>query len=125
MAITYGTEPSDFLKEIYMELREILNDAINKKASDIFFISGAHLGYRIAGQIVTQNSELFSPAIVEKYVDDIFALANFDASEEIKNTGEIDFSFSVPGTGRFRANVYRQRGSLSVVLRYVMFDLPD
>lgn len=108
-----------------MNLHEILSDAINKKASDIFFISGAHLGYRIAGQIVTQDSEIFSPITVQSYVNDIFSLASFDASDEIRNSGELDFSFSVPGTGRFRANVYRQRGSLAVVLRYVMFDLPD
>lgn len=108
-----------------MDLHEILNDAINKKASDIFFISGAHLGYRIAGQIVTQDSEIFSPITVQSYVNDIFSLASFDASDQIRNSGELDFSFSVPGTGRFRANVYRQRGSLAVVLRYVMFDLPD
>lgn len=108
-----------------MNLREILADAINKKASDIFIISGAHLGYRIAGKIVTQCTETFSPSDVQGYVKEIFALANFDASEEIEKNGELDFSFSVPGTGRFRANVYRQRGSLAVVLRYVMFELPD
>ena len=37
----------------------------------------------------------------------------------------MDFSFSIKGTGRFRANIYRQRGSFSAVLRCVPFELPD
>lgn len=108
-----------------MLIQEILNDAVAKKASDIFFISGACLGYRISGKIVTQGDKIFLPVDVEKYVNDIFVLAKLTDNYNMKEHGELDFSFSVPGTGRFRANVYRQRGSLAVVLRYVLFDLPD
>jgi twitching motility protein PilT len=45
--------------------------------------------------------------------------------ERLLADGDDDFSFSVPGVGRFRANTFRQRGSLAAVVRVVMFDLPD
>ena len=108
-----------------MNIHNILNQAVEKKASDIFIISGASLGFRISGKIVTQCENFFTPSDVEKYVDEIFTLASLSDFSSEKFEGEVDFSFSVSGTGRFRANVYKQRGSLAVVLRYVMFDLPD
>ncbi len=107
-----------------MFIKQVLEDAKEKQASDIFIISGARLGFRISGNIVIQSENVFSPSDVEKYVNEIFKLAGLSDSC-VENFGELDFSFSVPGTGRFRTNVYRQRGSLAVVLRYVMFDLPD
>ena len=36
-----------------------------------------------------------------------------------------DFSFAIPGVSRFRANIFRQRGSLAAVIRVVRFELPD
>ena len=45
--------------------------------------------------------------------------------ETLLATGDDDFSFSVAGLGRFRCNAYKQRGSLSAVLRVVAFGLPD
>ncbi|MDL2254506.1 PilT/PilU family type 4a pilus ATPase, partial [Ruminococcaceae bacterium OttesenSCG-928-I18] len=45
--------------------------------------------------------------------------------EKLLAEGDDDFSFSVPGVGRFRANTFRQRGSLAAVVRVVLFDLPD
>ena len=106
-----------------MKIQDILNDAVSKKASDIFFICGAKLGYRISGKIVTQDSDIFTPTAIDGIVSEIFSLAGF--SDLSSPDGEMDFSFSLAGVGRFRANVYRQRGSLAVVLRYVLFDLPN
>ena len=40
-------------------------------------------------------------------------------------TGDDDFSFSIPGLSRFRVNAYRQRGSLAAVIRVIAFDLPN
>lgn len=108
-----------------MNIKKILIDAVSCKASDIFLISGAKLGYRISGQIVSQGEIIFTPDEMEKIVSQIFELAGFDTHSADNNHNEMDFSFSLPGTGRFRANVYRQRGSLAVVLRYVLFELPN
>lgn len=45
--------------------------------------------------------------------------------ERILAHGDDDFSFAIPGVSRFRANIFRQRGSLASVIRVVRFELPD
>jgi len=108
-----------------MNIREILQDAVNRLASDIFIVSGAKLGYRISGKITQEGDAIIKPDDAKRYIDEIFALACLPPNYCIDTDGELDFSFSIAGVGRFRANVYRQRGSLAVILRYVLFELPD
>ncbi len=108
-----------------MAIHDIFIDAKNKQASDLFFVSGAHLGYRISGQIVNQSERILTPAEIEGFAEEIFKIANLSIVHLKDTCTELDFSFSVAGVGRYRANIYRQRGSLSIVLRYVLFDLPD
>lgn len=50
--------------------------------------------------------------------------SNRDISR-LHNTGDDDFSFSIPGLSRFRINAYKQRGSLAAVIRVIAFQLPD
>lgn len=108
-----------------MKIKQILENAVKRKASDIFIVSGAKLAYRISGKIIQEGDSIIMPANVKQYIDEIYELASLPKLHEIESEGEVDFSFSLAGVGRFRANVYRQRGSLAVVLRYVLFDLPD
>lgn len=65
------------------------------------------------------------PEDTKNAVMQIFQLAHIEINspDDLKN--EMDFSFSIKGTGRFRANIYHQRGSFSAVLRCVPFELPD
>ena len=66
-----------------------------------------------------------SPEDTKALVVQIFRLAKFDVTEDSIPEREKDFSLSVAGVGRFRANIYKQRSSWSAVLRYVPFELPD
>ena len=43
----------------------------------------------------------------------------------MREHGDDDFSFAIPGVSRFRANIFRQRGSLAGIIRVVRFELPD
>src|SRR5918993_186342 len=43
---------------------------------------------------------------------------------EFEEEGEVDFSHAVPGAGRFRVNAFRQRGSVSIVMRFIPFGVP-
>ncbi len=45
-------------------------------------------------------------------------------TEEFDREGEADFSYSVEGVGRFRVNAFRQRGSVSIVMRFIPFGVP-
>ena len=71
------------------------------------------------------DGNALSPEDTKNLVLQIFHLAKRDITEEQLPEREKDFSLSVAGVGRFRVNIYKQRGSFSAVLRYVPFDLPD
>lgn len=108
-----------------MELKELLLQAIQAGASDMFFIAGFPPAYRKDSQVTKGNETPLSVADVEKLVHEIYSYTNDRPIEKLLAEGDDDFSFSVPAVGRFRANTFRQRGSLAAVVRVVMFDLPD
>jgi len=109
-----------------MELKPLLKDMIDAKASDIFVEAGLPLSYEANGVIHNLNNDMLKPADTQEVVRSIYELANrdFDAMLANRNHDE-DFSFAIGGLGRFRANVFRQRGSLSAVIRVIAFGLPD
>lgn len=107
-----------------MEILEILKEAASVKASDIFIITGAVLSYKVEGRLVRQGSDILRPEVTQDLVLQIYKVANLELPEDRDVRKELDFSFAVAGVGRFRANIYRQRGSYSAVLRFVPFELP-
>ncbi|MCI5773387.1 MAG: PilT/PilU family type 4a pilus ATPase [Erysipelotrichaceae bacterium] len=108
-----------------MEIKDILKKAIDDQASDIFIVAGANLSFKINGHIVRQNEEILKPDDTRSLVEQIYALKNGINNKTINEVGEDDFSFALSNLGRFRVNVYYQRGSLAAVLRVVRFELPD
>ena len=109
-----------------MELKPLLKDMIDAKASDIFVVAGLPLSYEANGSIHNLGTDMLRPADTQEVVRAIYELADrdFDAMLANRNHDE-DFSFAIGGLGRFRANVFRQRGSLSAVIRVIAFGLPD
>lgn len=108
-----------------MELQDILKTAVDNSASDIFIISGAPVSYKANGKLFKIDDSPLPPAETKRLVNDIYKMADFNFAEDEMPDKEMDFSVSVKGMGRFRANIYKQRGSFSAVLRYVPFVLPD
>ena len=109
-----------------MELKPLLKDMIDAKASDIFVVAGLPLSYQAHGVIHQLNDIHLMPANTQEVIEAIYQLANRDFSG-MRNNGnhDEDFSFAIGGLGRFRANVFRQRGSYSAVIRVIAFGLPD
>ncbi len=108
-----------------MELLEILKIAADNSASDIFIISGAALSYKANGDLAKINESPLTPAVTKEYVYEIYKLGGYKFDIDNLPEKEMDFSISVVGMGRFRANIYKQRGSFAAVLRYVPFTLPE
>jgi len=108
-----------------MELLEILKAAADCQASDIFIISGAELSCKTNGKLIKIDDEMLSPTRTKVLVHEIYKLGGFGFDMDSMPDKEMDFSISVAGLGRFRANIYKQRGSYAAVLRYVPFVLPD
>lgn len=106
-----------------MELFNLLKEAVNKQASDIFIVSGLPISYKLNGVIQPQSEEMIFPEISEKLLTEAYKIADRDMVK-IRTTGDDDFSISIKGLSRFRISAYKQRGSLAAVIRLVAFDVP-
>lgn len=106
-----------------MELFEILEQAVKAEASDIFFIVGQPVAFKIHGKIKKQQGENLTPEDTRNIVDAMYDMEG--RGVRYRMDGDDDFALSVAKVGRFRVNVYRQRGAWSSVLRVVKFELPD
>jgi twitching motility protein PilU len=94
---------------------------VEKKASDLFFTSNAPIKIKIEGQILPVNKQVLTPETVRQTA---FALMSPEQREHFVHEFELDFAISEPGLGRFRVNVFMQRGFPAMVLRYITADMP-
>lgn len=108
-----------------MQLQEVLKAMVEDRASDIFIIPGLPITYRVNGIHERGAGAALRPADTQEIVSQVYTLADrpirlFTES----NNHDDDFSFALPGVGRFRVNVFRQRGSFAAVIRIIPFELP-
>ena len=103
---------------------EFLSNAADLHASDIFIIAGRPLSIKTDGRLSTYGDRLM-PEQTSEILEAIYQMANNRDISRLHNTGDDDFSFSIPGLSRFRINAYKQRGSLAAVIRVIAFQLPD
>jgi twitching motility protein PilU len=94
---------------------------VEKKASDLFFTSNAPIKIKIEGQILPVNRQVLTPETVKQTA---YALMSPEQREYFTREFELDFAVSEPGLGRFRVNVFLQRGYPAMVMRYITADMP-
>src|SRR5579863_348161 len=94
---------------------------VEKKASDLFFTSNAPIKIKIEGQIMPVNKQVLTPETVRQTA---FAIMTAEQRDHFVNEWELDFAVSEPGLGRFRVNVFMQRGYPAMVMRYITADMP-
>ena len=109
-----------------MDIKTLLSKMMDVEASDIFIIAGLPLSYAVGKRQVRTDSDPLKPADTKALVEAIYSVSGRDVRifEDSKNHDD-DFSFSIAGLGRFRANIFRQRGSYSAVVRVIPFGLPS
>ena len=103
---------------------DFLSKAASEHASDIFIIAGRPLSIKTDGHLSTYGERLM-PEQTNEILQIIYQLAGTRDISRLHDTGDDDFSFSIPGLSRFRINAYKQRGSLAAVIRVIAFQLPD
>ena len=107
-------------------LDELLPAAVARGASDVHLKVPSPPLLRVHGALVRMD-ELgeVTPAMAEDCLAAMLARLPHSAKAlEFERRGEVDFAFGHPGVGRFRVNAYRQRGSITLVLRPVPFAVP-
>lgn len=108
-----------------MDIIRLLSKAVEKKASDIFVVAGRPLAYSIDGQIINANSEILKPMDTQEIIEGIYRLSRDRQQSLLKDSGNDDFSFALPGVSRFRVSAYIQRSSYAAVVRIISFELPN
>ncbi len=102
-----------------MELNDVLGVAIKGGASDIHLKAGLPPMFRINGQLVPlKDGARISPEEMSRMA---LSIMNNFQRERFKQFNELDLAYGVPGLGRFRVNVFQQRGTVGIVLRVIPF----
>ncbi|HEY5624497.1 MAG TPA: PilT/PilU family type 4a pilus ATPase [Gammaproteobacteria bacterium] len=104
-----------------MNVKPLFKLMVDKKASDLFFTTFAPVMIKIDGKILPVNQMELTPKMVRQAA---LELMNEEQLEEFTRELEIDFAVSEPGLGRFRCNVFHQRGNIAMVLRFITPELP-
>lgn len=102
-------------------VEQLLMLAKEKKASDVHITVGLPPKVRVNGELLNLDYPRLSPEDCEKLIEEIM---DDRLMEAFKEEGEVDFSFSIPRVGRFRVNVYKQRGSVACSMRIVGTEIP-
>lgn len=101
----------------------LVEEMVEMGGSDLHIKAGTFPAVRVSGRLVRlENHEKLWPADTEGALAEIMPESH---SGEFESQGEADFSYAVKGVGRFRVNAFRQRGSVSIVMRFVPFDIPN
>ena len=105
-----------------MNVKPLFKLMVDKKASDLFFTTYSPVMIKIDGKIMPVNQVELTPKMVRQAA---LELMNETQLEQFTKDLEIDFALSEPGLGRFRVNVFHQRGNVAMVLRFITPELPN
>jgi len=105
-----------------MELSAALEMAMKRGASDVHFSVGRPIMIRLDGTLLPLNEDVLRP---EDVAAAMLPLLNEAQHLTLDQTGELDFAYSLAGVGRFRLNVFRQRGTYAAALRLLPFGIPS
>ena len=104
---------------------DLLKQAVTEGASDLFIVAGLPVSMRRQGNILRIGTDRLLPDDTQSVISQIYELADRRSMSVLNNEGDDDFSFAVPGLSRFRVSAYKQRNTLSVVVRIITFTLPN
>ncbi len=104
-----------------MNVKPLFKLMVEKKASDLFFAPFAPAKIKIDGKIMPVNKLEMTPKMVKQAA---IELMDEDLLEAFTRELEVDFAISEAGLGRFRVNVFHQRGNVAMVLRYITAEMP-
>lgn len=105
-----------------MDITPYLKLMVDKNASDLFFYVGASVNIKIGGVVRPIGNKVLGPGQVREIA---YSVMKDDQIKEFEHEWELNFAIPLHGVGRFRANVFKQRGEVSMVIRYIKGDIPQ
>ncbi len=107
---------------VSMDITPYLKLMVQKGASDLFFTSGATVKVKLEGTLQSVGKTVLTPELTKAAS---YGIMNERQQREFEQTLECDFAIALPdGSARFRVNVFRQRGSIGMVLRLIPSKIP-
>ena len=104
-----------------LSLRQILTDAVAQNASDLHCLVGNPITIRRHGELTDLYPESLTDEDTLALVDEI---ATDEQKRQLRQRGDVDISHELPGQGRFRINIYRQRRSVAIAARVIPGRIP-
>ena len=104
-----------------MDVTPYLRLMVDKDASDLFFYTGAPVHIKIDGVVRAVGNKALDTGAVRQIA---YSIMKDDQVKEFEHNLELNFAIPLKGVGRFRANVFRQRGEVSMVIRYIKGEIP-
>ena len=105
-----------------VSMEELLNLMVQRGGSDLHLSIGAPPKIRIDGKLEDTEHDVLQPEVTKKLV---YSVLSADQVAKFEKNLELDFSFGVANLGRFRTNAFVQRGTVSVVMRVIPFEVFD
>ena len=105
-----------------IDIDELLHKAVQRKASDVHITAGLPPVFRIDGRLVPSDEERVTPSISQRL---IYSMLTDQQKQAFETNFELDFSYGVAGLGRFRVNIFLQRGSIGAVMRSIPSKIPS
>lgn len=106
-----------------MSIEELLKLAVGNGASDLHITTGLPPVLRVVGNL--RPIEGFPPLSPQDTEGLVLALMNDEHRRVFAEQGQVDFSYGLPGVGRFRVNAYRQRGTCGAAIRVIPHEIPS
>ncbi len=105
-----------------MILKPVFAMMAEKKASDLYITAGAAIHMNVDGNVIPINEQKMTVEGIHKICYELMSAQQIRIFED---TLELNMSLVIPEVGNFRINIYRQRGGLALVARYVSFNIPS
>ncbi|GMV14760.1 MAG: twitching motility protein PilT [Polyangiaceae bacterium] len=115
-----GSGANPYSSEAY--LHQLLAKAIAAGARDVHLKVGQPPGARVRGSLVYFRLDRIRPQDTEAAARHI--IRDPAVRDDLSHLSEYDTSYAAPNIGRFRVNIYRQRGTLAIVMRAIPFEIP-
>src|SRR5213080_2613394 len=104
-----------------VNLRALLEEMIEKDASDLHIVAGERPKIRVDGDIVNSSvDEVLTP---KETLSLAYSVLTENQKKRFETENELDFSFGIQNLARFRGNVFKQRGCVSMVIRQIPFQI--
>ncbi len=106
-----------------MSLKDILSVGVSNGASDIHIKVGSIPLFRIDGEMVKSNFDTISIEDMDKFIEEM-EIDSF-LLDKLKKNRQVDVGYGIDNVGRFRVNIFYQRGTLAAIFRFIPFEIPS